>query len=266
MRPASTAHDWAIVLAGGEGQRMGSLIQRWLGHRRPKQYCKLYGKHSMLEHTLARATRLVDSQQIVTVIGNEHQRFLDKKILPGRVLRQPDSLDTGPGIFLPATYVYSEDSEATVVILPSDHFVSPEDQFIDQVNTARELANSFDDKLILIGAVPDGGEDEYGWIEPGCRSDGEASGDWGVLRGVLSFKEKPTPEDAASFLRRGYLWNTMIMVVKVQTLWRLGQQFLPEIMGSFELLLQKLQTTHKGRVNSEDEHLTLSHIYRRLQA
>ena len=41
MRPEpKTAHNWAIVLAGGEGgQQMRSLIQCWLGYPRPKQYC-----------------------------------------------------------------------------------------------------------------------------------------------------------------------------------------------------------------------------------
>lgn len=267
MLPARrSAHDWAIILAGGEGQRMRSLIQCWLGYPRPKQYCNLYGDRSMLERTLARATELVDPQRIVTIIGNEHQRFLGKSPLPGRILKQPESRDTGPGIFLPATYVYSEDSEATVIILPSDHFISPERQFLDQLNSARELAQRFDDKLILIGAVPDQGEDDYGWIEADTPSESQARSYRGGLRKVLSFQEKPTSRAAASFFKQGYLWNTMIMVVKVKTLWRLGQQFMPEIMGRFELLLRVLQAIQKRGVNEEDEHLTLSHIYRQLQA
>lgn len=29
-------HAWSIVLAGGEGERVKPLVQRWLGRHRPK--------------------------------------------------------------------------------------------------------------------------------------------------------------------------------------------------------------------------------------
>ena len=39
---------FAIVLAGGGGTRLLPMVEYYLGHRRPKQYCILYGTDSLL--------------------------------------------------------------------------------------------------------------------------------------------------------------------------------------------------------------------------
>lgn len=79
---------WAIVLAGGEGRRMCPLVERWLGHEQPKQYCSFYGSKSLLEYTVERAYRMAGEDRIVTVIGNGHRAFLHRPSqLFGRLLR-----------------------------------------------------------------------------------------------------------------------------------------------------------------------------------
>ena len=54
----------------------------------------------------------------------------------GTVLFQPANRDTGAGVFLPLTYVRARDPLATVIIYPSDHFVYPEERFLDTVRDA----------------------------------------------------------------------------------------------------------------------------------
>ncbi|RPJ83235.1 MAG: hypothetical protein EHM18_14670, partial [Acidobacteria bacterium] len=125
---------WAVVLAGGEGERMRPLIQSWLGCARPKQYCTFVGTRSMLRHTIDRTNRVVIANQIVTVIGNNHlthlRAGLGNAVSSGRILEQPIARGTGAGVFLAATYVMAADPNATFVILPSDHFVYPEPLFV----------------------------------------------------------------------------------------------------------------------------------------
>src|SRR5512146_588053 len=89
---------WAIVLSGGEGERLRAMTERWLGTHRPKQYCTFVGSRTMLEHTLDRAEALVGADHIVTVIGRGHRCFVDEASMPGKVIEQPANLDTGPGI------------------------------------------------------------------------------------------------------------------------------------------------------------------------
>ena len=62
---------WSIVLAGGEGERVKPLVQRWLGRPRPKQYCTFVGTRSMFQHTVDRATQLSSADRAVVVAARE---------------------------------------------------------------------------------------------------------------------------------------------------------------------------------------------------
>ena len=59
----NSTHDprdlWSIILAGGNGERLKPMVQRWLGRHKPKQYCTFIGTRSMFEHTLDRSDRIV---------------------------------------------------------------------------------------------------------------------------------------------------------------------------------------------------------------
>ena len=68
MSPHSTSGQlWSIILAGGEGTRVSTLVHRWLGRPKPKQYCAFVGTRSMFQHTLDRASRLTPPDRMVTV-------------------------------------------------------------------------------------------------------------------------------------------------------------------------------------------------------
>jgi mannose-1-phosphate guanylyltransferase len=74
MSPHSTSDQlWSIILAGGEGTRVSSLVHRWLGRPKPKQYCAFVGTRSMFQHTLDRASRLTPPERMVTVVAHGHR-------------------------------------------------------------------------------------------------------------------------------------------------------------------------------------------------
>jgi mannose-1-phosphate guanylyltransferase len=225
---------WAIVLAGGEGTRMRHAIRRLFGFPYPKQYCTFCGTRSMLEHTLARAAGLVEPNRIVTIIGNGHRRFLKQGGVPtGVLLEQPRSRGTAAGILVPAALIHARDPHALVYILPSDHFIHPESDFVEQMRRLGPTAESLSDRILLVGVPAATPEIEYGWIEPGEPLNGW-SGDGNVPRRVASFREKPYRGLAREWLASGYLWNTLIVVCKVSTLRSLGHRFLPGMMARLE--------------------------------
>jgi mannose-1-phosphate guanylyltransferase len=70
--PTANARIWVAILAGGEGERLRPLVQRWLGRHVPKQCCTFQGTRSMLDHTLDRAVQLARPDRVVTVMARLH--------------------------------------------------------------------------------------------------------------------------------------------------------------------------------------------------
>ncbi len=249
---------WSIVLAGGEGERVQPLVQRWLGHSKPKQYCTFVGTRSLLQHTMDRADRLTASDQKVIVIGRSHAWQAWPQLgqrSSGMVILQPANRNTAAGVFLSLTYIKARDAKATVVIYPSDHFVYPEHRFLNAVQRAVWTAEWLPDRLVLLGVPPDRLELDYGWIQPGEQLDHSSNY---RIHTVRAFLEKPTAARADSALAGGALWNTLVLAAKVETLWQMGWLCLPDLMPAFERLLGAIGTTYEAK--------TLEAIYERLPA
>jgi mannose-1-phosphate guanylyltransferase len=233
----SSSSIWPIVLAGGEGRRMQSFIRSWLGEERPKQYCAFVGRRSMLSHTWDRARAIARPAHVVTILGRGHRRFLAgmEEPPPGTVIEQPADRGTAPGVFLPTALVAARAPSATVVVMPSDHFIHSAAAFTTLVETACRKAAEQTGQLVMLGARALWPETDFGWILPAPPQQSLS------LQRVAAFEEKPDRARAEQFLARGGLWNTMIVAARADTLWRLGQQLLPEMMRPFDALLRDLR-------------------------
>jgi mannose-1-phosphate guanylyltransferase len=242
---------WSIVLAGGDGVRTKEFIRRWLGYEKPKQYCTFVGSRSMFQHTLDRAARLTPWERVVVVAARHHQREVWDQ-LDGRpasmVLFQPKNVDTAAGIYLPLTYILARDPLATVVIYPSDHFISPESSFLMAVDQAVRGSHSLGGRPVLLAARPDSLDLEYGWIKPGRSLDQVGTAD---IRAVETFIEKPDEAAAREARTTGSLWNTMVLAAKGTNLWSLGWKCFPDMMPRFERLKDTLDTSEQLRVIEE---------------
>lgn len=239
---------WSIVLAGGDGVRTKEFIRRWLGHEKPKQYCTFVGSRSMFQHTLDRAARLTPWERVVVVAARHHQYEIWPQLNgrpAGMVLFQPKNVDTAAGIFLPLTFILARDPEATVVIYPSDHFISPEDSFLSAVKQAVQGSTELGGRPVLLAAMPDSLELEYGWIKPG-RVLGLAG--TAAIHAVETFYEKPDESTVRKARATGSLWNTMVLAAKGKELLRLGQTCFPEMMSLFEQLKKVIETSEVLRV------------------
>jgi len=249
VSPHRTADQlWSIILAGGEGTRLRPLVYRWLGRPTPKQYCAFVGTRSMFQHTLDRANRLTPPDRMVTVVAHSHRHDvlaqLDRKG-SGTMLFQPTNRDTAAGVFLPLTYIRAKAPQATVVLYPSDHFVYPEDRFLDAVRRAVYIAEARPDRVVMLGVAPDRLDLDYGWIQPG-QPLADLPGE--PVLAVRSFLEKPGAAQVDTALRTGALWNTLVFAANVDLLWRLGWQCLSDMMPLFERLRQAIGGPEEGRV------------------
>ncbi|HNP29335.1 MAG: hypothetical protein KC592_14935 [Nitrospira sp.] len=237
---------WSIVLAGGEGERIRPCIQQWLGYPVPKQYCTFVGTRSMLQHTWDRASQIGLPRKKVTVVGRTHQQDLEHHCTrqdEGTLIFQPRNCDTAPGVFLPLTYVRAWDPQSVVVLLPADHFICPEDPFVAAVRRAVRAVEFLSDRMILMGVRPSHLELDYGWMSVGDVlgwSGGRA------IRRIHSFLEKPDAVAGKRLMSEGGLWNTLVLVAKVETLWKSGWLCFPDMMERFERLRRQIGTPAEG--------------------
>lgn len=207
---------WGMILAGGEGMRVQPFLARVCGGKGVKQFCAVIGRRSMLQHTVARAEKLIPRERILVSLNSNHRREAIEQLydLPLKnLVFQPRNLDTAPGILLPLSHISLRDPNAVVAVFPSDHFVLEEEKFMARVAQAAKELKQLPDSLVLLGVSPDGPDDGYGWIEPEEQADGQETLD------VRAFWEKPDPVHTRELKLKGSLWNTFVFVSRASTLW-----------------------------------------------
>ena len=262
--PPREGTPWVIVLAGGEGTRLHPFLRRWLGQAMPKQFCAFAGRRTMLDHTLDRAVALVGPDRVVTILGAGHERFL-KRPLPGHVLIQPASRGTGAGIHLGLSYIRSLDPDATVLILPSDHFVYPEYRFQESAEHALRLCGDYPDKMVLVGIRSREPEPEYGWISAGSRPCPMRPLPGGVHQ-VRRFVEKPAPHVARLLHQAGWYWNTMICAASVRLLSDCFAVTLSYVSARFSQFESRLVQAQRARFHRPLLTRYLEECFSRLEA
>lgn len=213
----------------------------------------------MLEHTWDRAQRLLPRERVLTIVSRSHvahpevRRHLASRP-SGTVIIQPANKETGPGVLLPLAYVRHRAPDAAVAIFPSDHCIVAEGLFTGYVDLAFRAAERDPSQVVLLGAEPDGPEEEYGYILP---EEGWGSEVTTGLPRVARFVEKPTLHVAQPLLDQGAAWNTMVMVCRVHTLFSFVARVAPALHAAFAEIGRAVGTPHEQPVVEE--------IYRQLE-
>jgi mannose-1-phosphate guanylyltransferase len=229
--PTGRMKRWGLVLAGGDGVRLRRLTRLISGDDRPKQFCSLFGGATLLGHARQRAERSIPGHQVLYSLTHEHEQFYvaDLADCPSQRVVQPSNKGTAPGIVSGLLHIARADEQATVAILPSDHYFSNEDLFTENLEYAFEIAVQEPRSIIVLGAQPNDPETEYGWIEPG---ETVRNRDSGLFR-VNKFYEKPSLEIARSLLGGNSLWNTFVMVGSAQAFLDVVRSTVPELLHAF---------------------------------
>lgn len=229
------SNRWAIVLAGGDGQRMQPAIREWFDEERPKQYCNFVGTRSMLEHTWERASEIVMPENILTIVVKKHRSYVQQipeDSIPGGIVYQPDNRGTAVAIYVALAFILGKNPNASVIVLPSDHFIFPRSKFVDLAKKSMNLVEAWPDYINLLGAQASWPSSDYGWIE-GLSECAQGCVDFNQdIRKVAAFVEKPSPSQAAALLTRGAIWSTMIFSANANFLWAQGSLLLPKVVFS----------------------------------
>ncbi|WP_129777582.1 sugar phosphate nucleotidyltransferase [Peristeroidobacter soli] len=217
---SKTGQSWALILAGGEGSRLQSLTTTASGVAIPKQFCSFGGEASLLHDALRRAQTVTTPARTCVVVSEHHRLWwqaMDLRIPSANVIRQPSNRGTAIGILLPLLQILHRDPNATLLVLPSDHFVCDEAVLAESLQAAVREIRRQPDRIVMLGISPDEADPELGYI---VSRTSRASG----LRSVSEFVEKPSPAVARMLIARGGVWNSFIFAARGRTLLRAFEQ------------------------------------------
>ncbi len=229
---------YCVIMAGGSGTRFWPQSRK----RRPKQLLRIAGDRTMIRATVERVLPEIPFERIMIVTGVAHVEEIKAEIpeLAERmVVAEPEGRNTAPCIALAAYRIAKEDPDAVMAVLPADHLIGREEEFLTALRAAAQVAST-SDYLITFGIVPDRPETGYGYIElgPEVLKVGDTS-----MFDVKAFVEKPDKSRAETYLASGnYMWNSGMFIWKVSAIIRAFEKYCPSITRTIGAIGQDLDT------------------------
>jgi mannose-1-phosphate guanylyltransferase len=235
--------EYAIIMSGGVGARFWPRSRK----HRPKQFLRTVGAKTMIQMTVDRIRKIVPMERIYIVTNQEYIGTLEAQIpeiLPENILIEPMNRDTATCIGLAAIHLLKKDPDAVMIILPSDHLIFEQDEFVDTIGNAITLAKETH-SLITMGIKPTRPETAYGYIEAGKPLDSYNCAVYTAKR----FIEKPNKVKAVEFINKGtYLWNSGMFVWEASVLMEEVKRFLPELYDHFMKISHSLGTKEEPHI------------------
>lgn len=223
--------QYIAIMAGGVGSRFWPSST----NERPKQFLDILGVgKSLIRMTFERALRLVPAN-CVFIVTNAKYKSLVMEHLPElpqeNILCEPSMNNTAPCIAYTALRINSIDPDAVFAVLPSDHVILKEDEYIHKLSQAFEFAYK-NAAIVTLGIQPTRPDTGYGYINFQKNSK-----DCNQIYKVISFREKPDNVTAQAYLDSGdYLWNAGMFVWSVSTILDSYKINAPQIL---EVLMQR---------------------------
>ena len=248
---------WAVILAGGDGTRLQSMTRAITGDNRPKQFVPVIGGSTLLNQTRRRVALSIEPSRTLIVVTQKHRRFyesLSEEIPRSRLLEQPTNKGTAPAILYALLRVAAKSPKAVVALFPSDHFFADDEEFMSHIDVAMDAVEVRAETVMLLGITPSAPETEYGWIEP--EPSILASAQKSITR-VRKFWEKPSLNLANSLLLQGCLWNSFVMVGRVDALLKITRAAMPDMYANFATITSNFETA--------TEHKALAALYSHIE-
>ena len=177
-------NDFCVILAGGRGRRLWPASR----NEHPKQFMDFFGTgKTMLQTTFNRFANILPKENIYICTCKEYLELV-KEQLPEvpeiNIMLEPIHRNTAPSVAWAAMRILQRNSDANIIISPSDQLVLDEGAFNHSMSVGVSYVSE-NDVLLAMGVKPTRPEPGYGYIQIGdlsCKPE--------VFK-VKSFTEKP---------------------------------------------------------------------------
>lgn len=236
------ANVYALILAGGSGTRFWPLSR----DAKPKQLLNLFGDNTLLGETIDRLTGLIPLENIL-ILTNQIQvegvRIAAPTLPAENIIAEPAKRDTAPAVALGIGVIAARDPLATMIVLPADQLINDVASFQsvlrDAVTAAQKSAS-----LVTIGIKPTWPCPSFGYIERGAPFTELNTELTHPPYSVQCFREKPSPELAEQFLRKGnFAWNAGMFIWSLPTVISELRSHTPELADFIDTLSQSTDLT-----------------------
>lgn len=235
-----------VVLAGGGGTRLWPLSRG----NYPKQFLRINSERSFLQQTLERLGKVSSPEDILIVTNRDYKFYVLSDLLglsisidEGQILFEPSAKNTAPAIALAIKHCLDSlrcDSKEIMLVCPSDHILSPDEELIKSVKCAELLAK--EGYIVAFGLKPTHAETAYGYIKAEIEEGIEIGGVKCPL--VDAFVEKPAPEAAEEFYRSGqYYWNSGMFAFRIDSMIEEIRNQAPEISLLLDVPYEQINGT-----------------------
>jgi mannose-1-phosphate guanylyltransferase len=247
-------NKFATILAGGGGTRFWPLSRQEM----PKQLLNISGNDIMLNDTIERFKGIIPQENTVIVTNRSQAALLESimhsSVLKGNILIEPVARNTAASILFAALSIEKFHGESLMVVLPSDHHITDEDQFRTTLDEACTVAMETD-KIVTIGIKPTFPSTGYGYIS--YENEPLSTNPVAVYE-VAEFVEKPNFKRAQAYLSSGnYLWNSGMFIWKTSVIIENFKRYLPRLYKTMLPISEYLGT--------EQEEEVINRIYPTLQ-
>lgn len=192
---------YLVILCGGTGPRLWPMSRVSF----PKPFLQIFDKLTLLQHTYARAIKIVPAKNIFIVTNKKYIKLVNQQIPHANIISEPSRKNTARAILTATKKIFQLSPHAIISTLPSDHFIK--DTFSFKKDLHQCYLQSLSGSISLLGIKPTSPDISYGYLS----TDGVSK--------VKGFLEKPDLDIARHLTYQPHTyWNSGIYTFLTTTL------------------------------------------------
>ena len=204
----------------------------------------------MLRQAVDNALGQNPQQDPLWIVAGELHAEAVRDVLPNlpekNLLLEPVGRNTAPAIGYACVHIATQDPQAIVAVLPSDHVIKQPEKLRSALQAAGKIAEQ--GFIATIGLQVTRPETGFGYIQQGELL-GEHQG-MPVYR-VQRFVEKPDRERATQYMQaKSYLWNGGMFVFRVDVMLEAIRSHMPELAQGLDEIATNLSRDDAQQQNA----------------